>query len=180
MGTLLLLLFIGMPIAEIYVFIEAGGRFGVWPTVAAVILTAVIGTALLRAQGLAVMQRARDSLDRGEMPLAEVFDGACLLLAGALLLTPGFITDAIGFALLIPLTRAGLKVWAAKHLVAHARVHTVHTGPGGPRRGAGPRGTPGGVVIDGDYEDVTEGEALSAEDGGDGNGDADEPPRLGR
>lgn len=161
MGTLLLVSFIAMPIAEIAVFIEAGGRFGLWPTVAAVILTAVVGTALLRAQGLAVLRRAQGSLNRGEMPLQEVFDGFCLVSAGLLLLTPGFITDTLGFALLIPPVRAAIRAWAAARLVTHVHMRTTTER----------RGPDGSVVIDGEYDEVVDPHAPHAPD------DA-APPRI--
>ena len=93
MAPIILLAFILVPIAEIAVFIQAGELIGLWPTIAAVILTAIIGTAMLRQQGIATLMRLRATVDRGEMPLREVFDGACLLIAGVLLLTPGFLTD---------------------------------------------------------------------------------------
>ncbi|MEL0111000.1 MAG: FxsA family protein, partial [Rickettsiales bacterium] len=92
MPVIILFVFIAVPIAEIAVFIEAGEQFGLWPTLGLVILTAVIGTALLRHQGLQTIQRVQLSLERGEMPVGEVFTGLCLLVAGALLLTPGFLT----------------------------------------------------------------------------------------
>ena len=92
MPLLLILIFIGVPILEIAVFIQAGDIFGPWPTLAAVVATAVVGAALLRAQGLAALGRARRELDRGQIPIAEVFTAACLLIGGALLLTPGFTT----------------------------------------------------------------------------------------
>ena len=115
MGLILLLALIGVPILEIAVFIEAGERLGLWPTLAAVILTAVVGTALLRIQGLSTLARARESLDAGQLPVAEVFDGLCLLLGGALLLTPGFVTDFLGFLLMIPPVRRFLRRWCQKH-----------------------------------------------------------------
>lgn len=102
MPLLLVMLFVGVPIIEIAIFIQAGEIVGLWPTLAAVVLTAIVGTALLRAQGLAVLDRARQSVGRGQLPVDEVFAGACILVGGALLLTPGFMTDAIGFLLLIP------------------------------------------------------------------------------
>lgn len=102
MPLLLVALFIGVPIIEIAIFIRAGDVIGFWPTLAAVVLTAIVGTALLRAQGLAVIERARQSAERGQLPIDEVFAGVCILLGGALLLTPGFMTDAVGFLLLVP------------------------------------------------------------------------------
>ena len=119
MGLILLIAFIATPIIEIALFIEAGERFGLWPTLAAVVLTAVVGTALLRWQGLSVWARATQSLQRGVFPVNEVFTGLCLIAAGALLLTPGFLTDAIGFALFGPVVRnlIGLAVrgFIARH-----------------------------------------------------------------
>ena len=98
MPLVLLIAFIGIPLSEIAVFIQAGALIGLWPTVLAVILTAVIGTALLRHQGLSTLKRAQDSLKKGEVPVGALFEGVCLLIASLLLLTPGFITDSIGFA----------------------------------------------------------------------------------
>jgi UPF0716 protein FxsA len=93
------------------VFIQAGDIIGLWPTIAAVVATAIIGGALIRAQGLATMDRARRSLDQGQAPVHEAFTGICLLLAGALLMTPGFLTDSVGFLLLIPPVRHSLGRW---------------------------------------------------------------------
>lgn len=102
---LILSVFIGVPILEIAVFIKTGEIVGLWPTLAIIVLTAIIGAALLRAQGLATLARVRHSLDRGEVPVEEVFTGLCLLIAGALLLTPGFVTDTLGFLLFVPPVR---------------------------------------------------------------------------
>ena len=102
MPLFLIIIFIGVPILEISLFIQAGDIFGLWPTLAAIVATAIIGGALIRAQGLATIDRARRSIDQGQAPVHEVFTGICLLLAGALLMTPGFLTDSVGFLLLIP------------------------------------------------------------------------------
>jgi UPF0716 protein FxsA len=107
----LILIFLGVPILEIAVFIQAGDILGLWPTLAAIVATAIIGGALIRAQGLATMDRARRSLDQGQAPVHEAFTGICLLLAGALLMTPGFLTDGVGFLLLIPPVRRSLGRW---------------------------------------------------------------------
>lgn len=155
MPLLILALFIGIPLIEIYLFIQVGGSIGVWPTIGLVILTAVIGTALLRQQGLATLARAQADLDRQQFPVRELFNGVCLLIGGLLLLTPGFLTDALGFALLIPPLRAilGRGVW-----MAMARSPNVHfsesDGPSGPGGSHGPGGPPprgpSGPIIDGE------------------------------
>ncbi|MEE8443818.1 MAG: FxsA family protein [Alphaproteobacteria bacterium] len=102
MAIFLLAAFIIVPIVEIGLFIEIGARVGLWNTIALVVLTAVIGTWLLRAQGLETLRRAQESAMRNVFPVAELFDGLCLLVAGALLLTPGFLTDTLGFLLMAP------------------------------------------------------------------------------
>lgn len=137
---------------EIGVFIEVGGLIGLWPTIAVIFITAAIGTGLLRAQGLAVMYRAQEALSRGEMPLAQVFDGLCLLFAGALLLTPGFVTDAAGFLLFVPPLRALLGRGIAAFAVKRGGVHTWSQGGDGFEAGPKAGGT---SVIDGDFEEVT-------------------------
>lgn len=108
MKLFFLLLFIGVPLAEIAVFIQVGERISIGATIALVILTAVIGVALLKRQGIAALARAREATDKGELPVESVVDGICLLVAGAFLLTPGFITDTAGFLLLVPALRHGM------------------------------------------------------------------------
>ena len=98
----LFLLFLTVPLVEIYLLLEVGSIMGALPTVGAVVLTAVIGAALVRVQGFSTLMRIRESLNRGEVPAVALVEGAFLLVAGALLLTPGFITDAVGFACLCP------------------------------------------------------------------------------
>ena len=132
----LLLLFIVMPIVEIAVLIHVGGAIGLLPTLLIVILTAVIGTNMLRQQGRATLERARSRLGSGEMPAAEIVEGLLLLVGGVLLLTPGFVTDAFGFACLIPASRR----WLAARLSARS-IGVVVGGvgmPGAGRRPAGP------------------------------------------
>jgi UPF0716 protein FxsA len=151
MPFLLLLLFIGVPIAEIALFIEIGGLIGTWWTVATIFATAVIGTALVRWQGLQAMARAREAANRNELPVDAVIAGVCILVAGALLLTPGFLTDALGFALLIPPLRAALAKAAVARMKRSGRFHVRTEG-----FGAGGRPPPGGrgPVIDGEFEEV--------------------------
>ena len=143
------------PLIEIGVFIEVGGLIGLWPTLGLIILTAVLGTWQLRAQGLATLARARDQMEKGAMPARELFDGVCLLIAGGLLLTPGFVTDSLGGLLFVPPFRDLLRRWIGKRLAegAEVRFHSTGGHPGGGR----PGGTGGGDgVIDGDFRDVTD------------------------
>lgn len=100
-----LLLFIGVPLIELYFLIRVGGLIGALPTVLLVISTAFIGITLLRSQGFAVMLSARQRLNSGAVPAQEIFEGVLMAAAGLFLLTPGFITDVLGFLLLIPALR---------------------------------------------------------------------------
>lgn len=105
---LLVFLFILVPLLEMVVLIKVGGIIGVLNTIALVVLTATIGIWLLRHQGLATLFKARQRLELGEIPAEEMLEGLVLAAGGALLLTPGFITDTIGFCCLIPPIRRGL------------------------------------------------------------------------
>lgn len=107
---LLILLFVAVPIAEIYLLLEVGGVIGALPTIGLVVLTAVVGAALVRAQGFSTIQHVRRTMDAGELPAVAIIEGIFLLLAGALLLTPGFLTDAIGFCCLVPPLRRAVIV----------------------------------------------------------------------
>lgn len=119
---LLLVLFVSIPVVELYFIIQVGRGIGAGSTVALVVLTAVLGAALVRAQGLTTVARTRAALDRGELPAAELMGGVLLLLAGVLLLVPGFVTDALGFLLLVPPLRAA----CARALAARLQVRGVH------------------------------------------------------
>ena len=122
-----LLLFLLVPIVEIYFLIVVGGIIGAFPTVALVVLTAVVGASLARYQGLATLQRLQATMARGEAPAIEMFEGVLLLVGAVLLLTPGFFTDLLGFACLIPVTRRALAFWALRRM-------TVVTPAGPPPR----------------------------------------------
>ena len=135
---LLLVLFLVVPIAEIYVLIEVGSVVGAVATIGLVVLTAVVGAALMRAQGLATLLRARASMAKGEIPALELLEGAVILIAGALLLTPGFITDATGFACLVPSVRRRLIL------------ATVSLRPAGTPRPGGGQGHDG-RTLEGEY-----------------------------
>lgn len=103
---LLVLLFIVLPLAELYVIIQIGGAIGVVPTLALLLADSIVGAALARSQGRVAWERFNRALAEGRLPAREVFDGAMIIVGGALLLTPGFITDALGLLLLLPPTRA--------------------------------------------------------------------------
>src|ERR687891_2875139 len=109
MPLLLLILFIGLPIAELYVIIQVGQAIGVLPTLAILLLDGFVGAALARSQGRTAWERFNRALAEGRVPARETFDGAMIILGGALLLTPGFITDVVGFGLLLPPTRALIR-----------------------------------------------------------------------
>lgn len=145
-GAILLIAFITVPLAEIAVFIELGGLIGLAWTLALIVLTAIVGTWMLRWQGFAVLSRAQRELDHNRVPVYEVFEGLCLLLAGALLLTPGFITDTLGALLLLPPVRTVLYRNVRKRIEAHI---VARAGAGG---GAEPGGQP--PTIDVDFEEV--------------------------
>lgn len=103
----LLAAFLLIPLAEIYVLLKVGGAIGAGWTIFLVVFTAVLGAFLVRAQGFATYMRVQESLQRQQMPAMELLEGLVLLIAGALLLTPGFATDAVGFACLTPPLRRG-------------------------------------------------------------------------
>ena len=99
------LFFLIVPFVEIYLLLQIGGIVGVFPTVLLVVFTAVLGAWLLRKQGFATWQRFQSNLSKGEIPAYEMIEGPILLVGGALLLTPGFFTDILGFACLVPQAR---------------------------------------------------------------------------
>src|SRR3954470_19477113 len=152
MPLLLIVLFIVVPIAELYVIIQVGGAIGVIPTLVLLLLDAVLGSMLLRHQGRAAWVQFNRALAENRLPHKEVFDGIMVIMGGALLITPGFITDIFGLVLLIPPTRAivrgissrivrrrialGETIWGLGR--AGQRPPRERAAPGGP----GPSGPP--------------------------------------
>jgi UPF0716 protein FxsA len=124
MFRILLLLFLIIPAIEIALFIQIGGAIGVIPTLLLIVVTAVLGVTLLRMQGLLTLVRVQESLDRGEIPAIELVEGLMLLISGAFLLTPGFFTDAVGFAVLVPVVRRSVALW----LLSNVNITGFHTG----------------------------------------------------
>ena len=107
-GLVFLLIFVGAPLIELYLLIEVGSEIGAIPTIGLSLFTAALGGWLVRMQGFEVLFRAQSQMGKREVPALELIEGALLLLVGFALLLPGFITDAIGFLLLIPPLRRGL------------------------------------------------------------------------
>ena len=122
----LFLLFLLVPIMEIALFIQVGGIIGLWPTLAIVILTAVAGTFLIRSQGAAVLMQLRGTMENLSDPTEPLAHGAMVLFAGALLLTPGFFTDALGLSLMIPGVRDRVYRFIRKRVTV-ARLSSDHT-----------------------------------------------------
>lgn len=127
MGLILVAILIGLPVLEIAVFIRAGEAFGLWPTVGAIVATAVIGATLVRWQGISTLMKAQQAVAEHRLPVEEAFDGFCILFAGALLITPGFVTDAMGFLLLVPPFRTAFRRWLSRYLVASGRITVTAT-----------------------------------------------------
>lgn len=147
----LLMAFIAVPLVEIALFIQVGGAIGLWPTLAIVVVTAILGSWLVRSQGARELSNVRSSFSELRDPTEPLANGAMILFAGALLLTPGFFTDAVGFALLLPPVRAA----AYKSLRARMQVKSFTMGDRAPPHPGRPRG-PNDRVIDGEFEDVTQ------------------------
>jgi UPF0716 protein FxsA len=138
---ILFALFLLIPLFEIYLLIKVGGIIGAIPTVFLVVFTAVLGALLLRHQGLYTYARVQRAMSRGELPTVAMLEGVILLISGALLLTPGFFTDTLGFLGLIP----PLRQWFILKVLERGFVQTMGPGgrPGGPE--SGPR------TLEGDY-----------------------------
>jgi UPF0716 protein FxsA len=124
-----LLLFIAVPIVEMWILIQVGGEIGALPTIGLVVLTATIGLSLLKRQGLSTLMSARAKMDQGRIPAGELVSGVMLAVGGALLLTPGFVTDVVGFLLLVPATRR----WVLRQIIERYR---------------------GKIVIEGEYQQI--------------------------
>jgi UPF0716 protein FxsA len=172
MALFLVLVFIVLPIAELYVIIQVGEAIGVVPTIALLIADSFLGAALLRSQGRAAWRRFNEALATGRVPAREVFDGTMVILGGAFLLTPGFITDVIGLLLLIPPTRAlfrGMVARMARRRAAFT-VRTVSFGYGLGRNRPNGRRTPGNYDYEGSAREVTDPRGELPPDPDDGRG----------
>ena len=145
MLLLLVLLFIAVPIAELAVILEVGQAIGVWWTIALLVADSILGSILMRMQGRAAWRRFNETVQAGRAPAREVLDGALVIFGGALLLTPGFLTDILGLILLVPPSRAVVRAVLRRRL-AHRMVISA-TG-----RRARPRYDVEGTAVDTDRD----------------------------
>ena len=156
---LFLLLFIVLPIAELYVIIQVGQAIGLAPTLALLLVDGIVGAALARSQGRTAWRRFNIALAEGRVPARETADGAMIILGGALLLTPGFITDVVGLLLLVPPTRALIRRGLGGMTRRHASFEWTVATPGsaGRRPRPWPPRSPGaGYDYEGSAQEVTE------------------------
>lgn len=145
-------LFLIVPLVEIALFITVGGWLTLWPTLGLVLLTGIIGTALMRWQGMQVLAELRGDMGQMSNPLSPLAHGALIVVAGLLLLTPGFFTDTIGFLLMVPAVRRAVIAWAGSRIQVqtfglHQEMH--RRAPSSRSRGDGP-------IIDGEFYELDE------------------------
>ncbi len=149
MALLLVILLITVPLAELWLIIEIGGLIGVWPTIAILLVDSLLGAILLNRQGRAAWRRFNKALAERRMPHREVLDGVLIVLGGALLLTPGFLTDAIGLALLLPPVRVLVRKVLTRRLSRRVSRGSAAFFTGAARRNDSPTHD-----VDGTAEDV--------------------------
>ena len=141
MFGLLLLVFLVVPIVELYVIVQVAGGIGVLETLGLLILVSIVGAWLVRFQGLLIVNRIQSQLTKGEMPADALIDGGLVLFAGALMLTPGFVTDAVGVVLLLPPTRAPFRALVKRRFTGRIATFTSAGSASG-------MWTPDGTVVD--------------------------------
>ena len=150
MKLFFILAIIGIPSLEILTFIQVGEVLGVWPTIGLVFVTALIGLSQLNSQGTETLYKAMETLRQNRFPIDELFNGICLILAGILLLTPGFITDFVGFLFLIPFIRIKIRQSLANFSFTNSRVHINHSDIQNSKPTMGDS-----MTIEGEYDDLT-------------------------
>lgn len=154
----LLLAFLLVPVIEIGLFIQVGGAIGLWPTLAIVIITAIAGTWLVRQQGMQAIGALQNSFSRLQDPTRPLADGAMILISGALLLTPGFFTDAVGFALLMPPVRAVVFDFLRRRI----KVQRFEMGQQQPHHHRNQH--PAETVIDGEFQELNDEDTMDGPD----------------
>ncbi len=144
-------LFVAVPLIEIGLFIQVGGAIGLWPTLGIVVVTAFLGTFMVRAQGALALKNLRNSFSGLSDPTEPLAHGAMILFSGALLLTPGFFTDAVGFALLVPPVRKAVF----RYLKRRIKIQSFTAGPRTGRDNANGYPDERDEVINGEFKDIT-------------------------
>ena len=119
-------MFFIIPLMEVFAFIQVGEEIGVLRTLLLCVLTACIGGFLVRQQGLGILMRGRRSLLEGRMPVDALYEGFCVVAAGAMLITPGFVTDTLGFLLLVPSVHKILRIYLTRYLKVYTATNTVN------------------------------------------------------
>jgi UPF0716 protein FxsA len=150
--TFLLIAFVAVPILEIAAFIKVGSLIGLWPTLGLTVATAIAGAALVRYQGLRTVMDLKGNLDSGRLPVEPAIHAGFLLVAGLCLLTPGFVTDTIGFVLLVPPARLAIARWLWRYVNRHGDVTVVV----GQNRHDDAPGRRDGPMIELEAEDVSD------------------------
>lgn len=150
MGIALFFLFLVVPMIEIGIFILLGQSIGLWPTLLGVVVTALIGSLIIRMQGVSLIQEIRRLTGQGQLPARQIADGVMLAVAGALLMTPGYFTDSAGFLLLVPPVRLAIYELLKNRMGKMASVH-VGGGPSQPRQPNRPGNDDGVVDLDDDH-----------------------------
>ena len=143
------LVFFSIPIVEMYLLIEVAERIEALPTILLVMLTAVLGVSLIRQQGLSTLTKGIRRLNQAEIPAAEIIEGVLLAVAGAFLITPGFLTDFIGFMIIIPMIRRITALMLLKRMAVRANFRTNGSDLGD---GSNKTRDTSGSVIEGEYE----------------------------
>ncbi|MDN2663833.1 FxsA family protein [Psychromonas sp. 14N.309.X.WAT.B.A12] len=144
----LFLIFTGVSLLEIFVLVKVGGFIGAWPTISLVILTALIGSALVRSQGLQLIQKVQQRMAEGEMPGQQLIEGMMLIVTGILLVTPGFVTDITGLLLLQPTIRGNI----AKLILANVKFAPQGTMGGFSSQGFTRQSASDDTIIEGEFE----------------------------
>ena len=156
---LLFIMFVAVPILEMIILIKVGGLIGAIPTIAMVVLTATVGIWLLKLEGLATLRRVQEKMAAGQLPETELLEGIMLIVGGALLLTPGFVTDSFGFVCLIPGLRRPVARWLISRVFVMKGGASMFQAGGSNFQGSfhtsnnGFSNGPDSTIIDGEFND---------------------------
>lgn len=142
------LLLVIMPILELWLILQVGSFIGAGATIFLILFTAILGAAMLRRQGFSTLFRARQKMDEGQMPAKEMAEGLMLAISGALMLTPGFVTDAIGFSLLMP--------WIRSKLIESFQGNIIFAASGNQNQGYSSSTTESEIIIEGEFTEEAE------------------------